>query len=63
MTVKNDCLDIKVACPYTGQPVILRYVSESLYEKYYQSYPDLFEEEEIKKTIKKIDADTITDTE
>lgn len=59
MNIKNECLDIRVSCPYTGQPVTLRFVSESLYPRYFELYPEFFEE--IKKTIK-LDADIITNT-
>lgn len=45
MKIKIEYLDIKVACPISGSDVILRYVSDALYDVYSKAYPDAFEED------------------
>jgi hypothetical protein len=59
MKIKIEYLDTKVNCPISGSDVILRYVSESLYNIYSKAYPDAFEED--KKVVEK-NVDTITNT-
>lgn len=52
MKIKEDLLDLKVANPLNGKPVVLRFVSESLYPRYEKAYPWIFETE-IKTKLKK----------
>lgn len=61
MKIKQECLDLKVASPQNGRAVILRFVPEGLYNRFFEAYPHVFESSvETKLKVKK---DVISTTE
>lgn len=43
MEIKAEFIDLKVANPMNGKPVVLRFLNKSLYPRYNEVYPWVFE--------------------
>lgn len=45
MNINKEYLDTKLRCPISGKDIIVRFIPEALYNRYYEIYPFIFEEE------------------